>query len=288
MSLYVPQLSRPYRTHSACCRPGHGNSPHRRCRRNLRGHTPFFTNAPHRPAPTAQPSPFSAYRDPRPTMCGEKAHATGLWTLPPILNAYPPPSAPHTAILTKVRTQSRRRGFPNLGNSLRRRLGPGLRRDDGGWGGNFHKTYPRPSIPSDNALGFRDGRHGPCHLCPETSGACPRLGDDIPMLRQGVRPGRGALNDRPHLPGALESGWRQPGKTPQAGCRGHHGHRRPATRTPRCPPASRFLPPPPQSRAEPDAHACTHHRRQSAARLRPPSCQESPNPDSPGPGFRVG
>ncbi len=161
-----------------------------------------------------------------------------------------PTSRPKTVILTQVRTQFRRPDFANPGNSLRRRLGPGLRRDDGGWGGNFHKTYPRPSFPSDNALGFRDGRHGPCHLCPETSGACPRLGDDIPMLRQGVRPGRGALNDRPHLPGALESGWRQPGKPPQAGCRGHHGHRRPATRTPRCPPASRFLPPPPQSRAE--------------------------------------
>ncbi len=109
--------------------------------------------------------------------------------------------------------------------------------------------------PWDTACGFRDGRHELSHLCPETSGACPRLGSDIPMLRQGVRPGRGALNDRPHLPDALESGWRQPGKTPQAGCRGHHGHRRPATRTPRCPPASRFLPPPPQSRAEPQVRA---------------------------------
>ncbi len=66
-------------------------------------------------------------------------------------------------------------------------------------------------------------------MCPETSGACPRVGGDNPMFRQGVRPGRGALNDRPHLPDALESGWRQPGKSSRTGCRGHHGHRRPPT-----------------------------------------------------------
>ena len=190
-------------------------------------------------------------------------------------------------------------------------LGEGGRRPDEGDSFCFHRDLPLtlalspgrgkapPSRKSrklilpppelwDTALGFRDGRHELSHLCPETSGACPRLGSDIPMLRQGVRPGRGALDDRPHLPDALESGARASGKTPQAGCRGHHGHRRPAARTPRCPPASRFLPPPAQSRAEPDAHACTHHGRQSAARLRPPSCQERPDPDSHMPGFRVG
>jgi hypothetical protein len=91
-----------------------------------------------------------------------------------------------------------------------------------------HKTYPRPFRLSDNGFGFRGGRHELSHLCPETSGACPRVGCDSPKLRQGVRPGRGALNDRPHLPDALESGWRQPGKTPRTGCRGHHGHRRPS------------------------------------------------------------
>ena len=79
---------------------------------------------------------------------------------------------------------------------------------------------PRP--PAHNALGFRDGRHELSHLCPEASGACPRVGCDTPKLRQGVRPGRGALNDRPHLPDALESGWRQPGKTPRTGCRRCH------------------------------------------------------------------
>ena len=84
------------------------------------------------------------------------------------------------------------------------------------------QTYPRLSAPSDNALGFRDGRHELSHLCPETSGACPRIGDDIPKLRQGVRPGRGALNDRPHLPGALESVARASGKSPRTGCRRCH------------------------------------------------------------------
>jgi hypothetical protein len=75
---------------------------------------------------------------------------------------------------------------------------------------------PRP--PAHNALGFRDGRHELSHLCPEASGACPRVGCDIPKLRQGVRPGRGALNDRPHLPDALESGARASGKSPRTGC----------------------------------------------------------------------
>jgi len=92
-----------------------------------------------------------------------------------------------------------------------------------------HKTYPRPLRPSDNGFGFRDGRHELSQLCPGTCGACPRDGCDNPKLRQGVRPGRGALNDRPHLPGALESGARASGKSPRAGCRGHHGHRRPPT-----------------------------------------------------------
>jgi len=86
-----------------------------------------------------------------------------------------------------------------------------------------------PYPPTHNTLGFRDGRHELSHLCPETSGACPRLGSDIPKLRQGVRPGRGALTDRPHLPDALESGARASGKSPRTGCRGHHGHRRPPT-----------------------------------------------------------
>ena len=79
-----------------------------------------------------------------------------------------------------------------------------------------------PYPPAHNALGFRDGRHELSHLCPEASGACPRLGCDTPKLRQGVRPGRGALNDRPHLPVVLETGWRQPGKTPRTGCRRCH------------------------------------------------------------------
>jgi len=79
-----------------------------------------------------------------------------------------------------------------------------------------------PFDPWETSLGFRDGRHELSHLCPEASGACPRVGCDTPKLRQGVRPGRGALNDRPHLPDALESGWRQPGKTPRTGCRRCH------------------------------------------------------------------
>ena len=133
-----------------------------------------------------------------------------------------PHCAPKTVILTQVRTQSRRRGFTKPGNSLRRNLGPGVRRDDGKWSGCLKKTYPPPFPPSDNALGFRDGRHGPCHLCPETCGACPRVGDDVPMLRQGVRSGPGALNDRPSVPGALESGARASGKSPRTGCRRCH------------------------------------------------------------------
>ena len=84
--------------------------------------------------------------------------------------------------------------------------------------GIFTKLIRTPSTASDNALGFRDGRRELSHLCPETSGACPRVGCDIPKLRQGVRPGRGALNDRPHLPDALESGARASGKSPRTGC----------------------------------------------------------------------
>jgi|GEM_PF-1986380 len=147
----------------------------------------------------------------------------------PVLRRKPrlsPPRAPKTVILTKIRTQSRTLDFARPGNNLRRSLGPGLRRDDGVWGGCLKKTYPHPSPPGDNALGFRDGRHELSHLCPEASGACPRLGCDSPKLRQGVRPGRGALNDRPHLPDALESVARASGKSPRTGCRGHHGHRR--------------------------------------------------------------
>ncbi len=85
-------------------------------------------------------------------------------------------------------------------------------------GEKSRKLILTPFDPWETALGFRDGRHELSHLCPGTCGACPHIGDDIPKFRQGVRPGRGALNDRPHLPDALESGWRQPGKTPCAGC----------------------------------------------------------------------
>ncbi len=104
----------------------------------------------------------------------------------------------------------------------RRSLGPDCHRDDGVWGGDRDKPIPTPSTQHHNRFGFRDGRHELSHLCPETSGACPGSGVTADMHWQGVRPGRGALNDRPHLPDALESGWRQPGKSSRTGCRRCH------------------------------------------------------------------
>ncbi len=119
--------------------------------------------------------------------------------------------------------------------------------------GKSAKLIRPPPTPGDNGFGFRDGRHELSHLCPEASGACPRLGDDSPKLRQGLRTGPGALNDRPHVPAALETGWRQPGKTPRAGCQDTWTTQ--SHRTHRCPPASRSLPPA-LRRAEPKAWVC--------------------------------
>ena len=62
----------------------------------------------------------------------------------PELRPYPTLCTPHTVILTKVRTQSRALDFAKPGNSLRRRLGPGVRRDDGGWGKKTAKLIRLP------------------------------------------------------------------------------------------------------------------------------------------------
>ena len=90
------------------------------------------------------------------------------------------------------------------------------------------------------ADGFRDGRHELSPLCPGTCGACPRCGGDIRQHRQDHRQGRPALTPDRVRPSGFGTGpARAPGKSPRAGCPGHHLT---YTSTRRCPAASRTPP----------------------------------------------
>jgi hypothetical protein len=82
----------------------------------------------------------------------------------------------------------------------------------------LHKTYPHPLHPVGHWLRFSGREARAQSLVPGSVRSLSAYGGDSPILRQGVRHGRGALNDRPHLPVALESGARASGKTPRAGC----------------------------------------------------------------------
>jgi hypothetical protein len=82
----------------------------------------------------------------------------------------------------------------------------------------LHKTYPHLVRPTRYSLRFSGREARAQSLVPGSVRSLSAYGGDIPILRQGVRHGRGALNDRPHLPVALESGARASGKTPRAGC----------------------------------------------------------------------
>lgn len=80
------------------------------------------------------------------------------------------------------------------------------------------KTYPHPLHPVGHWPRFSGREARAQSLVPGSVRSLSAYGGDIPILRQGVRHGRGALNDRPHLPVALESGARASGKSPRAGC----------------------------------------------------------------------
>ncbi len=117
-------------------------------------------------------------------------------------------------------------------------LGPDFRQDDG-LGGRVGKLIPTPSFALTIVSGFRDGRHELSPLCPGACGARPRLVGDSIRLRRGHLRGH-RQKARPDRACRFRDGpARDPGKSPRAGCLGHHhqtfksGHDlRRASRTP--------------------------------------------------------
>ena len=117
-------------------------------------------------------------------------------------------------------------------------LGPDLRQDDGVWG-RGRKLIPALSTARKIVSGFRDGRHELSPLCPGACGARPRLVGDSIRLRRGHLRGH-RQKARPARACRFRDGpARDPGKSPRAGCLGHHhqsfksGHDvRRASRTP--------------------------------------------------------
>ena len=114
--------------------------------------------------------------------------------------------------------------------------------------GQQGKLIPARSFALTIVIGFRDGRHELSPLCPGACGARPRLVGDSIRLRRGhlrghrhkARPARACrFRDGPA---------RDPGKSPRAGCLGHHhqtfksGHDvRRASRTPLIAPGRKLV-----------------------------------------------
>ena len=84
------------------------------------------------------------------------------------------------------------------------------------------KLIPAGSSAPILADGFRDGRHELSHLCPGACGARPRLVGDSIRLRRGHLRGH-RQKARPARACRFRDGpARDPGKSPRAGCLGHH------------------------------------------------------------------
>ena len=105
--------------------------------------------------------------------------------------------------------------------------------------GRVGKLIPVRSTARKIVSGFRDGRHELSPLCPGACGARPRLVGDSIRLRRGHLRGH-RQKARPARACRFRDGpARDPGKSPRAGCLGHHhqsfkfGHDvRRASRTP--------------------------------------------------------
>ena len=110
------------------------------------------------------------------------------------------------------------------------------------------KLIPARSSAPILADGFRDGRHELSHLCPGACGARPRLVGDSIRLRRGHLRGH-RQKARPARACRFRDGpARDPGKSPRAGCLGHHhqhfkfGHDvRRASRTPLIAPGRKLV-----------------------------------------------
>ena len=101
-------------------------------------------------------------------------------------------------------------------------------------GGGYRKLIPTGSTARMLADGFRDGRHELSPLCPGACGARPRLVGDSIRLRRGHLRGH-RQKARPARACRFRDGpARDPGKSPRAGCLGHH-HQTFKSDT-RCPP----------------------------------------------------
>ena len=88
--------------------------------------------------------------------------------------------------------------------------------------GPGRKLIPAGSTARMLADGFRDGRHELSPLCPGACGARPRLVGDSIRLRRGHLRGH-RQKARPERACRFRDGpARDPGKSPRAGCLGHH------------------------------------------------------------------
>ena len=86
----------------------------------------------------------------------------------------------------------------------------------------YRKLIPARSTARKIVSGFRDGRHELSPLCPGACGARPRLVGDSIRLRRGHLRGH-RQKARPARACRFRDGpARDPGKSPRAGCLGHH------------------------------------------------------------------